>query len=1063
MRKIFITLVACLFMLASESKAQLTVTMSSVTVDQNAQASVDITVSGFTNLLGVQFSMNFDSLVVGYANATNFTASLPGLSSAAVSGPNGVGVKNGQITFSWFDQQGTGKSLPNGTRLFTLVFNAIGPKCSKSDIVTSNVPRMIEVVDAGFNNINLINVKGTVTVKCDGPVDPCPNPTCNNQGNLMIFGQVLNAQPNATVCVPIRVKNFKIMQSGQGSFTWNPALLMFTEFKTPSSGGITMFAGGINSNNVATGQLGFVWSNPDPGTPLTLADSTMVIELCFKVIGAVDQTACVLMGQGTIPSEWTNNNGEVGTCFTYGKIKIVSTPPQGLVIIKAANTTGKKDSVVCVDITVDGFTKILGFNTTFSWDPTKLEFIRTDMYNLEGLNNTAFANTSSTLKVLWISQNPITKPDGHKIFQICFKLIGPCDSTAAVNIPGPTEVVGDNSVIVPSSTVAGSIKITCDTVVVISPVCTLGVVTTVKCNGGSDGSVALSVTGTGTSTGCNCLWKNAAGTIVKASGPVSGGCNLTGVSAGTYTYEVSCGGIIKCTGTATVNQPTVITIPTNGVVVNVGCGQKGSITIAPTGGTPGYSYSWTPALGDIPNPKNLDAGTYVVTVSDVNKCTATASFTVGNTQTDLTVTSGVVHVKCKGESTGSIQLNISGGCPPSSITWTGGLTTASPQNVKAGTYTATVTDSSVPAQTKTVTVVVNEPADAVSITLDNIANTTGGLNNGAITLTILGGTPNYKTMWSGGIADGNTTKTITVNNLAAGNYSVTVTDANGCTAVRTNMEVKVSTPAVVAPIISGSSVTSNFNSFGVACFGGNKGSVQATVSAGTPPLTAVLKSGTQTVKTANVVTNQVQFTDLTSGTYTIEITNSAGTVVSTALVITQPSKLAGTPLVKCSEKNGASGSIEMDMKNTGVAPYSFSWFGLTATGNKVDGLGNDVYNVTITDGNGCETKVSNIEVKDCDDDGGECYTSTTVITPNGDNLNDLFIIKCVNLYPSDLTVFDRWGRVVYSHNNYDNSWQGVDNNGADLKESAYLWVLTVNFGQGRREVQKGSVTILRNK
>ena len=73
------------------------------------------------------------------------------------------------------------------------------------------------------------------------------------------------------------------------------------------------------------------------------------------------------------------------------------------------------------------------------------------------------------------------------------------------------------------------------------------------------------------------------------------------------------------------------------------------------------------------------------------------------------------------------------------------------------------------------------------------------------------------------------------------------------------------------------------------------------------------------------------------------------------------------------------------------------------------------------------------------------------------------MINCVTDNPSDLTVFDRWGRVVYSQSSYDNTWQGIDNAGKDLIESSYIWVLTVNFGQGRKEVQKGTVTVLRTR
>ena len=1057
MRKIFITLITCMFFLLDRSYGQLTVTMSSVTIQPNAQASVDVTVSGFTSLLGVQFSMNFDSTALEFANATNFSTALPGLSSAALSGPNGVGVKNGQITFSWFDQAGTGKTLPTGTRLFTLVFNDFG--CKISDVITSNVPRVVEIVDANFNEVPLVNVKGVVTCDDGTPVDPCPNPACTDPNSLMISGALKTAKTGDVVCIPFTVKNFTEMQSGQGSFTWNPAQLTYIEFKVPTTGGIPMFDGGINANNVAAGQLGFVWSNPTPGTPVTLPDNTQIIELCFTVLAPTGQTACVLMGQGTIPTEWTDNDGEVPVCFGYGKVTVTDGPPVETVVLTVGNASGPQNTTVCVDVTVDNFTNVLGVGTKFSWDATQLEFVSTSMYDLEGLNSSLFNNNANMLSFLWISQDPITKPDGHKLFQICFKTIGPCDVTAAINVPGPTEVVGEGSVVLPSSTVAGSIMITCG-----GPTCTLGAITPTTCNGGTDGGAALSVTGM--TTNCTCLWKNTAtGAIVKPSAAVSAGCNLTGVPAGTYTYEVSCGGTISCSGDAVVTQPNAIVIPSNGaVIVNEGCGQKGSITITPTGGTSPYSYKWTPELGNIPNPTNLNAGQYVVVVTDSKNCASQpTTFTVGNTQPPLTVTATVTNAKCKGEASGAIMLNIGGGCPPASITWSGGLSGVNPQNVAAGIYTVTVTDTAVPSQSTNISVTVIEPAAALDIALTNVVPTSPTSNTGSITLTISGGTSPYKTMWSGGIADGNTTGTITANALAAGSYSVTVTDNNGCTSVRSNIVVGTDDDEPTAPTIGSAVATSIFGDFNVPCNGDALGSLKVTLSAGSYPITAVLKSGTQSLQTQTVNGPDIIFTGLPAGNYTVTVSNTAGQVNSTVVVIKQPTKLsAGTPLVKCTDKGAATGAITIDMKNTGSGTYTYSWLGLSDTDNKVENLAADVYNVTVTDDNGCELIITNIEVDECDSNNGGCYVATTIISPNFDNINDVFVINCAADQPSDLTVFDRWGRVVYSQSNYDNTWMGVHNNGTDLKEGGYIWVLTANFGQGRTEVYKGTVTVLRN-
>ncbi len=1065
MRKILLTLLTVFAFAIGGANGQLTVSMSSSEVEQNAEATVNVTVNGFTNLLGVQFSMNFDSTVLQFVNATNFTTALPGLSSAAVSGPNGVGVKNGQITFSWFDPQGNGKSLPAGTNLFSIVFKAIGPKGSKSDVVTSNVPRVIEVVNASFDPITLVNNKGTVTIKGTSNVDPCPNPACSDPNGLLISGKIDSTQKGNNICVSITVKNFRIMQSGQGSIKWDPTLLQYTEVKTPATGGIPGFSGGFNAANAANGEFKYLWFNDNPATPLTLPDNTVIMELCFKVVGDVGKTGCILIGQGTLATEWENDNGPVPVCFGYGKVKIINQPPAESVVINVGTANGMVGETVCVNVTVDNFTSIVGASTTFSWNPQHLEFVRTDMYDLDGLNSSAFNLVGNNqLKFLWISPTAVTKADGHKIFQICFKILQ-CNPTTPVNVSGPTEIVGTPSIILPSSATPGSVTCT-DPPPGCSSTATLGAITSVSCNGLGNGSVALTVTGSNLASHL-IVWKNkATGAVVKASAPVTSGTDLTGVPAGTYVYEISFNGTICNTGEATVTQPNVITIPTVGVVTNAACGQKGSINISTTsGGNGGYTYNWIPSLGNTPNPVNLDAGSYSVTVTDSKGCTANASFVVGTTETDITVSASGTNVKCKDGSDGAIQVTVSGGCPPYIFAWSGNLSGQNPQNLKAGVYSITVSDSATPAHVKTASVTITEPANAVAVSLTGVTDaSTAAASDGKISLSCSGGTPNYTLIWAGptSIPDGNTSGAIDANNVKAGTYSVTVTDANGCTAVRSNIVVGVRPPVdtTKAPKLGDVKVASSFNGFGVSCFGVSDGIITANITEGGYPVTVNLKSGSQTVKSIVVNGPAISFTGLGAGTYTIEATNNKGTVTSQPIEIKQPTKLAATQRVNCTEKDKETGSIEILMNNTGAGNYTYSWLGLPDNSSKVEDLATGFYNVTVTDANGCELKLTNIEIKECSV-AGPCYEATTVITPNGDNFNDVFLINCVLDNSSDLSVYDRWGRLVYSQNNYDNTWQGIDNSGKDLREGGYIWVLTVNFGQGRKEVHKGTVTLLR--
>jgi gliding motility-associated-like protein len=160
--------------------------------------------------------------------------------------------------------------------------------------------------------------------------------------------------------------------------------------------------------------------------------------------------------------------------------------------------------------------------------------------------------------------------------------------------------------------------------------------------------------------------------------------------------------------------------------------------------------------------------------------------------------------------------------------------------------------------------------------------------------------------------------------------------------------------------------------------------------------------------------------------------------------------------VLCS--NGDDGSITVSAEG-GVSPYAFNWgeFGSGATVNNLEA--ETQYAVVITDANGCEMMLSNIEVEECIQ--ADCFVGSEVLTPNGDAYNEYFKIACADDVDGDLHVYDRWGKEVYFQQSYDNTWFGLDNDGNELIEGGYMWVLSVNSIDGRN-YYKGSVTILRD-
>ena len=216
---------------------------------------------------------------------------------------------------------------------------------------------------------------------------------------------------------------------------------------------------------------------------------------------------------------------------------------------------------------------------------------------------------------------------------------------------------------------------------------------------------------------------------------------------------------------------------------NVSCngGANGTITTSVTNGTAPFTYAWSDGGVTTQNRTNLAAGTYTVTVTDANMATGTASIIITQ-PTAISLNTAQLNLACNGNAMGSIDLTVSGGTGAYTYSWTGGVTTQDRSGLSAGTYTVTVTDAN--ACTKTISATITQPAAIVLST--TVTNVCAGGATGAIDLTVSGGIPPYTYSWTGGAT------TQDRSNLTAGTYTVTVTDANGCT--KTTSATVVSNP-----------------------------------------------------------------------------------------------------------------------------------------------------------------------------------------------------------------------------------------------------------------------------
>ena len=182
--------------------------------------------------------------------------------------------------------------------------------------------------------------------------------------------------------------------------------------------------------------------------------------------------------------------------------------------------------------------------------------------------------------------------------------------------------------------------------------------TDVSCNGGSDGSVDLTVSG-GTAP-YSYSWNDPSNSITE---------DLSSLSAGTYSVTVTDANGCTETESVTISEPTSLSL--SSTQLNVSCNGRsdGSIDLSVSGGTAPYSYSWNDAGSSTTQDiVSLPAGTYTVTVTDDNSCTATETVTITE-PTALSLSSTQVNVSCNGGSDGSIDLSVSGGTAPYTYSW----------------------------------------------------------------------------------------------------------------------------------------------------------------------------------------------------------------------------------------------------------------------------------------------------------------------------------------------------------------------------------------------------------
>jgi gliding motility-associated-like protein len=417
---------------------------------------------------------------------------------------------------------------------------------------------------------------------------------------------------------------------------------------------------------------------------------------------------------------------------------------------------------------------------------------------------------------------------------------------------------------------------------------------------------------------------------------------LTNLFAGFYLLDVVDANGCITNDTITLTEPdTLVPLISSTTIgfTNIACygDATGSATVSVVGGTPPFTYLWS--NGDTTQTADsLAAGNVSVYVVDYNGCTGDTLSTLSQPNQLLAGLSITSDALCYGTATGSAVSNTNGGTPPYSYFWSNGSTNDSISNLTAGSYAVLILDANLCQTTDSLTIL--EPTQLTASTVassypsgNNIS--CFGANDGSIDLTVSGGTQGYTYVWS------NTATTEDVNGLAPGTYSVTITDANGCSETQ-SVTITEPTQLVTDTIFS----LEFYGGVNVSCNGGVDGTIEVVASGGSAPYSYSWTNGGTTAV----------ITGVSVDTFVVTVTDVNGCTAIAAIRIDEPSLLSSSVGTQQDVDCNGNSSGEVTINASGsTAPYQYSINGGTTyqSSPTFPGLAAGNYNITVRDTNGC--------------------------------------------------------------------------------------------------------------
>lgn len=722
---------------------QIDLTISDESSASGDNQCVSVFVDGFFEIVNTEIGVIWDADEL--ENASLINSALPGAQVVPL---------NGTLRLLW---QAPNLDMPltltDGTKLFDLCYDVIAPSGTSACVTIGDLTNPTPF-ETSFSNFDEEIIPYTVDDGCITVQGGSTDVTFYYDAQDIVLG--------TNVCIPVRVRNFDNIASFQYAMEFDDDILTYTGLSNLNTdiGVLEDFFGIIDP-----GVLAVFWSDP---TTLgqDLDDGTILFEVCFDVTGDCDETIELdFTGAVNEGIEVTNGNVEtVPAVFESNTLTIIC--PCEITLV-----SGQSNDVSCnggsdgqLSVSADGGNG----NYTYSWSNNDsgatISGLEAGFYTVS-VDDGGACMTSMTFEV--------NEPNAISIGSTVVDETTNCNGTINTNVIGGTGMYtyawSDGGGDTPNRTnlCKGDYTVTVTDENMCTETSTFTIdpapmqivdvtINNVTCNGGNDGSIVLDITG-----GC---------------APYSVSPSLTELSAGNYMVTITDAATppneIVQSYPVTEPDPIVITLDN---IVDTDITNNGEVNVTVSGGTPMYSYNWSPNGENTEDISGLSSGSYTLQVTDENGCVVTSeTFVVGTSEIiveiSLTDFNGFSN-DCAGECNGMLTADVIASNGNVNYTLDGEAVTLPIMDLCAGDYTLGYFDEDGLEGSALFTI--TEP-DALMATVDLVSECSDG-TNGEATVTVTGGVETYEYEYSGSTETGNNPVM-----LEDGTNTVVITDANGC-------------------------------------------------------------------------------------------------------------------------------------------------------------------------------------------------------------------------------------------------------------------------------------------